>query len=69
MYLQLANEYQAHIGMPSVLEDMGLATGCGRGFRKVLVNLLEGGVLGLGGLGGGFGWGEGGAGGVPVIYD
>ena len=52
-----------------MLEDMGLATGCGRGFRKVLVNLLEGGVLGLGGLGGGFGWGEGGAGGVPVIYD
>jgi len=55
--------------MPSVLGDNGLAVGRGRGFLAVLANLLEGGVLGLGGLDGGFGWGEGGAGGVPVIYD
>ena len=66
MYLQLAHQYQTHIEMPSVLGGNGLAAGRGRGFPAALANLLEGGVLGLGGLGGGFGWGEGGAGGVPV---
>jgi len=66
MQQQLAHGHQAHIGMPGGLGGNGLAAGRGRGFPAALANLLEGGVLGLGGLGGGFGWGEGGAGGVPV---